>query len=60
MRYAAACGLVCWGDKAVHVAGCSVLAMGGSRVISVRALKMSISVRLFVARVCVRVCAYLT
>ena len=60
MRYAAACGLVCWGDKAAHVAGCSVLAMGGSRVISVRALKMSISVRLFVARVCVRVCAYLT
>ena len=60
MRYAAACGLVCWGDEAVHVAGCSVLAMGGSGVISVPALKMSISVRLFVARVCVRVCAYLT
>ena len=60
MRYAAACGLVCWGDKAVHVAGCSVLAMGGSRVISVLSLKISISVRLFVARVCVRVCAYLT
>ena len=60
VRHAAACGLVCWGDEAVHVAGCSVLAMGGPRAISVRALKMSISVRLFVARVCVRVCAYLT
>ena len=62
VRYAAACGLVCWGDKAAHVAGCSVLAMGGPRVMWVPALEvsMSISVRLFVARVCVRVCAYLT
>ena len=44
VRYAAACGLVCWGDKAVHVAGCSVLAMGGSRVISVRALNEDVDI----------------
>ena len=44
----------------MHVAGRSVLAMGGSRAVSMLSFKMSISVRLFVARVCVRVCAYLT